>query len=59
MASHAWVMHGYLYTGVEELNGRINLVMILKKAFVKMNIFEENFSSQITSYRKNKEVYEN
>ena len=48
-----------LYTGVEELNGRINLVMILKKAFVKMNIFEENFSSQITSYRKNKEVYEN
>ena len=38
----------------DELNRSTNILMILQKRFVKMNIFEENLSSQIISHSKTK-----
>ena len=39
---------------VDKFNMRIRIWMILLKAFVKMNAFEENLSSQIINDRKTK-----
>ena len=38
----------------DELNRSTNILMILQKRFVKMNIFEENLSSQIISHSTTK-----
>ena len=38
----------------DELNRCTNILMILQKRFVKMNIFEENLSSQIISHSTTK-----
>ena len=38
----------------DELNRSTNILMILQKRFVKLNIFEENLSSQIISHSTTK-----
>ena len=39
---------------VDKLNVRTRIWMILLKAFVKMNVFEENLYSKIINHRKTK-----